>query len=85
LNRFPQKIVSGGQTGADRAALDFAIAHGIPHGGLYPRGRKAEGGNIDARYILKENPSSSYPRQMLLTASIRNCKIPARLTFVFRT
>lgn len=35
------KIVSGGQTGADRAALDFAIEHGIPHGGWCPKGRKA--------------------------------------------
>jgi hypothetical protein len=33
------KIVSGGQTGADRAALDFAIGHGLPHGGWCPKGR----------------------------------------------
>jgi len=36
-----ERIVSGGQTGADRAALDFAIEHGIPHGGWCPRGRFA--------------------------------------------
>jgi hypothetical protein len=60
MNGFPQRIVSGGQTGADRAALDFAIAHGIPHGGWCPRGRKAEDGRIDGRYQLKETPSSSY-------------------------
>ena len=54
------KIVSGGQTGADRAALDWAIAHGIPHGGWCPRGRKAEDGRIDGRYQLQETPSSSY-------------------------
>ena len=41
------KIISGGQTGADRAALDFAIAHGIAHGGWCPRGRLAEDGQID--------------------------------------
>jgi hypothetical protein len=38
------KIVSGGQTGADRAALDWALAHGVPCGGWCPRGRKAEDG-----------------------------------------
>ena len=51
------KIVSGGQTGADRAALDFAIAHGIPNGGWCPRGRLAEDGIIAARYQLIETPS----------------------------
>jgi len=40
----PQKIISGGQTGADRGALDFAIAHGIEHGGSCPRSRKAGDG-----------------------------------------
>jgi hypothetical protein len=55
-----EKIVSGGQTGADRAAVDFAIERGIPHGGWCPRGRKAEDGTIDRRYQLKETPSSGY-------------------------
>jgi hypothetical protein len=55
-----QKIVSGGQTGADRAALDFAIEHGVPHGGWCPKGRKAEDGHIDARYRLTETPSAGY-------------------------
>jgi hypothetical protein len=50
------KIISGGQTGADRAALDFAIAHRIPHGGWCPKGRWAEDGVIDARYQLEETP-----------------------------
>lgn len=52
-----EKIISGGQTGADRAALDFAIAHGIPHGGWCPRGRWAEDGIIDTRYHLTETPT----------------------------
>ena len=60
MNGFLQRIISGGQTGADRAALDWAIAHGIPHGGWCPRGRKAEDGRIDGRYQLNETPSSSY-------------------------
>lgn len=51
-----EKIVSGGQTGADRAALDFAIAHGIEHGGWCPRGRLAEDGVIGPEYNLTETP-----------------------------
>ena len=53
-------IVSGGQTGADRAALDWALARGVPHGGWCPRGRRAEDGPIDARYQLRETPSDDY-------------------------
>jgi hypothetical protein len=53
-----RKIISGGQTGVDRAALDFAIAHGIDHGGWCPKGRIAEDGVIPQRYKLKETESS---------------------------
>ncbi len=56
-----QKIVSGGQTGADRAALDFAIENGIPYGGWSPKGRIAEDGTIPERYILKECTRKGYP------------------------
>lgn len=52
-----KKIVSGGQTGADRAALNVAIHFGIPHGGWCPRGRLAEDGIIDSRYQLTETSS----------------------------
>lgn len=45
-----ERIVSGGQTGADRAALDFALANGIRIGGWVPRGRFAEDGRIPDRY-----------------------------------
>ena len=54
------RIVSGGQTGADRAALDRAIAHRVPHGGWCPAGRRAEDGVIDARYALTELASRDY-------------------------
>ena len=57
------KIVSGGQTGADRAGLDWAIAHGVPHGGWCPRGRRAEDGVIPARYQLTETPNAGYPQR----------------------
>ena len=53
-------IVSGGQTGADRAALDWALAHGVNCGGWCPKGRLAEDGPIDLKYPLKETPSESY-------------------------
>ena len=54
------KIISGGQTGVDRAALDFAIEHGIEHGGWCPLGRLAEDGTIPARYRLQEITNPSY-------------------------
>src|SRR5690348_8169358 len=53
-------IVSGGQTGADRAALDWAIEHDVPHGGWCPAGRRAEDGSLDLRYRLSETESKSY-------------------------
>lgn len=54
------KIVSGGQTGADRGALDAAIQIGIAHGGWVPKGRLAEDGQIPAKYDLKEMPTDSF-------------------------
>jgi len=57
------KIVSGGQTGADRAGLDWAINNSISHGGWCPKGRKAEDGPIDGRYQLQETPSSNYSQR----------------------
>jgi len=56
-----EKIVSGGQTGADRAGLDAAIAAGVPHGGWCPAGRRAEDGRIPRRYALKETATPAYP------------------------
>ena len=58
---FPRCIVSGGQTGADRAGLDFAIEHGVTHLGYCPRGRLAEDGPIPARYNLEETEHDDYP------------------------
>ena len=55
-----EKIVSGGQTGVDRAALDVALELGIPCGGWCPKGRKAEDGPIDIRYPLNETRSADY-------------------------
>jgi len=55
-----EKIVSGGQTGADRAALDFAMEYGFEHGGWAPEGRKAEDGAIPQRYNLRELKDGDY-------------------------
>jgi len=57
------KIISGGQTGVDSAALDTAIEFKIPHGGWCPMGRLAEDGIIDDRYQLKETDSCDYKQR----------------------
>lgn len=53
----PLIVISGGQTGADRAALDAAMDVGVPVGGWCPSGRRAEDGRIDDGYPLHETPS----------------------------
>ena len=55
-----KKIISGGQTGADRAALDVAMKLSISHGGWIPKGRKAEDGSLPEIYKLKEMQTDSY-------------------------
>jgi hypothetical protein len=55
-----KRIVSGGQTGVDRAALDVAIKLGIAHGGWIPQGRLTESGVLPKKYQLKETSSSEY-------------------------
>lgn len=62
---FPSRIISGGQTGADRAGLNFAIRHAIAHGGWCPRGRRSEDGPIPPEYRLQETSSSGYPPRTL--------------------
>ncbi len=54
------KLISGGQTGADRGGLDAAIHCGLPHGGWCPKGRKAEDGIIPSKYHLIEMASDEY-------------------------
>jgi hypothetical protein len=55
-----KRIVSGGQTGVDRASLDVAIKLGIDHGGWIPRGRLTESGELPQKYHLTETSSSQY-------------------------
>jgi Circularly permutated YpsA SLOG family len=59
-NSVVDKIISGGQTGVDRAALDVAIALDIEHGGWCPKGRIALDGCIPCQYRLKQTPSTDY-------------------------
>ena len=58
-----EKIISGGQTGADQAALDAAIKIGIPHSGWIAKGRLTEDGPLPDKYDLIEMPTASYPER----------------------
>lgn len=60
------KIISGGQTGVDRAALDIAMKLGIPVGGFCPKGRLAEDGPLVQKYPLQETTTSKYPQRTYL-------------------
>jgi hypothetical protein len=61
-----RKIVSGGQTGVDRAALDVALDLGLACGGWAPLGRRAEDGRIPAHYPLRETATAAYPQRTRL-------------------
>lgn len=54
------RIVSGGQSGADIASLDWAIGHAVDYGGWCPKGRRSEDGPIPAHYLLSETPLANY-------------------------
>ena len=60
---FIEKLISGGQTGVDRAALDVALAGGLQIGGWCPKGRLAEDGKIPMIYPLQETPSRHYAQR----------------------
>ncbi len=67
-----RKIISGGQTGADQAALNAAIKYNVPHGGWIQKGRKTEDGILPYEYKLKELKSGAHPKyRMKIVMSIR--------------
>ena len=63
---FVNQIVSGGQTGVDRAALDWARQRGIVHGGWCPKGRLAADGPLPEHYLLRETDSTGYRQRTKL-------------------
>jgi len=65
------KIVSGGQTGVDQAALLFAIENGIDHGGWCPPGRTCEDGTIEGKFQLQETPVDRSEKASGLARSLR--------------
>jgi hypothetical protein len=64
-----KKIISGGQTGADQAALDTAIEMGIPHGGWVPRGRRTENGRLSEKYRMQETNTIDYAQRTELNVA----------------
>jgi predicted Rossmann fold nucleotide-binding protein DprA/Smf involved in DNA uptake len=68
-------IISGGQTGADRAALDFALERGLEIRGYCPRGRRAEDGPLDAKYPLQETKSAAYAPRTRLNVKLADVTI----------
>jgi hypothetical protein len=75
-----EKIVSGGQTGADQAGLDVAIHFGLDYGGYLPRGRRTERGSLPFRYKnMIETDSRDYPTRTIL--NITNSDGTVVLTF----
>ena len=60
MTRVAVTIVSGGQTGVDRGALDAALALGVACGGWCPEGRKAEDGTLATRYPLQVLEGAGY-------------------------
>ena len=63
---FVKQIVSGGQTGVDRAALDWARQRGVVHGGWCPKGRLAADGPLPEHYLLRETDSTGYRQRTKL-------------------
>jgi len=69
------KIISGGQTGADRGGLDAAIELDVAHGGWAPKGRKAEDGQVPEVYQLDECSRGGYPYRTRLNVYEADCTL----------
>jgi hypothetical protein len=69
------KIISGGQTGVDRGALDLALELGLPHGGFCPQGRRAEDGVIPPRYELESTQSTGYPQRTRMNVQLADATL----------
>lgn len=71
-------IISGGQTGVDRGALDAAIELGIDHGGWCPSGRRAEDGVIPDKYKLSECLTGDYATRTIANVKDSDCTVIVR-------
>lgn len=69
------RIISGGQTGADRGGLDAALALGLDHGGWCPRGRRAEDGAIPEKYLLRETTSKTYTDRTMRNVALADATV----------
>ena len=65
MEPFIEKIISGGQTGVDQAALDYALHQNIPCGGFCPKGRLCENGTIPLNYPLTETSRPNYDHRTM--------------------
>lgn len=65
MKKVSLKIISGAQTGVDRAALDAALAYGVPCSGWVPKGRLDEDGLIPAHYPVQEMKEGGYKQRTL--------------------
>jgi hypothetical protein len=74
-NFLPAKIISGGQTGVDRSALDAACACAIATGGYMPNGALAEDGKVPEKYNLKETKSAEYGQRTILNIVVSNATL----------
>jgi len=72
---FPSVIISGGQTGADRAGLDFALERGLRIKGYCPQGRLAFDGPLDRRYPLTETATPEYKERTRLNAALADATV----------
>lgn len=72
---MPAKLYSGGQTGADRAGLDYGIAQSIEIGGFCPKGRRAEDGPIPAKYPLRETATPHYDERTIKNVAFSSATV----------
>ncbi len=79
LNSPISKIISGGQTGVDRAALDWAISNDVEHGGWCPQGRLAKDGVLDTQYHLVEIENGSYRQRTKRNVMDSDCTLKLNL------
>jgi hypothetical protein len=85
VERLPEKVISGGQTGADQAGLDAAARFGIPTGGWMPRGWKTSRGpdpELGERFGLKEHAGDYADRT---EANVREADATLRFAASFQT